>query len=177
MEPMEMKALNPSWIERLQSRIAVQSAPLWLMKPMLPGSAKRPRERRVQADVRQHHAYAVRPDDPHLSASLENLLFEFGPGRSTFLESSRDDDGTFHTRGCTFGDDSRNCCCRRGDHSKIDISWHILDRRKRLLSEDHLVTRIHWKNVTVKSVADFPVALVPRCQAFRSRRSPPPISA
>ena len=50
----------------------------------------------------------------------------------------------------TFGDDSRNRSRRSSDHSKIDISWHILDRRKSLLSENHLVTPIHWKNVTVK---------------------------
>ena len=126
---MEINALKPSWIDRLQSRIAVHSAPLWLMNPMLPGQRQRPRKRRVQADVRQHHADAIRPDDPHLAAPLENLLFEFRPGRSAFLESSRNNDCTFHTRGRTFGDNSRNCRCRRGDHGKIDL---LLARRRLL---------------------------------------------
>ena len=145
-----MKALNPSWIERLQSRIAVHSAPLWLMNPILPGNAKWPCKRRVQADVRQHDAYAVWPDDPHLSASLKNLLFEFRPGRPTFLESSRDNDRTLHTRGCTFGDNSRNCRCRRGDYGKIDGVRHVPDCRKRFLPEQPRVTWVYGKNATTK---------------------------
>ena len=39
MDPMETKELKPTFSRKLQSRIAVQSAPLWLMKPTLPGRA------------------------------------------------------------------------------------------------------------------------------------------
>src|ERR1022692_4969738 len=39
IEPIEIKALKPTNSRRLQSRTAVQSAPLWLMKPTLPGRA------------------------------------------------------------------------------------------------------------------------------------------
>ena len=39
IEPMETNALNPTFSRRLQSRTAVQSAPLWLIKPTLPRRA------------------------------------------------------------------------------------------------------------------------------------------
>ena len=39
IEPSEIKALKPTFSFRLQSRTAVQSAPLWLMKPTVPGRA------------------------------------------------------------------------------------------------------------------------------------------
>ena len=89
------------------------------------GQRERLCERRVQTDVRQHHADAIRPDDPHLPASFENLLFEFSTSRSALLESSRDNHRAFHIRSRTFGDDSRNCRRRRGDHSEIDFLRHV----------------------------------------------------
>ncbi len=39
IEPSETNALKPTFSFKLQSRIAVQSAPLWLMNPTLPGRA------------------------------------------------------------------------------------------------------------------------------------------
>jgi hypothetical protein len=39
MEPRETKALKPTFSRRLQSRTAVQSAPLWLRNPTVPGRA------------------------------------------------------------------------------------------------------------------------------------------
>ena len=39
MEPTETKALKPTISFKLQSRTAVQRAPLWLMKPTEPGRA------------------------------------------------------------------------------------------------------------------------------------------
>ncbi len=39
MEPMEMNELKPTFSRKLQSRIAVQRAPLWLMNPTDPGRA------------------------------------------------------------------------------------------------------------------------------------------
>ena len=67
---METKALKPTFSRKLQSRTAVQSAPLWLMKPTLPGRAialAKVAFRRVRG---AHHAQAVRADDPHLAARL-----------------------------------------------------------------------------------------------------------
>jgi hypothetical protein len=81
-------------------------------------------ERRVQADVRQHHAYAIRSDDPHLPASFENLLFEFHPSRSRLFESGRDDHRAFNPGSRALGDNSWNRRCRRGDHSEVDALWY-----------------------------------------------------
>jgi len=39
IDPTETNALNPTFSSRLQSRTAVQSAPLWLMNPTLPERA------------------------------------------------------------------------------------------------------------------------------------------
>ena len=39
MEPVETNALKPTISRRLQSRIAVHNAPLWLRNPMEPGRA------------------------------------------------------------------------------------------------------------------------------------------
>jgi len=107
---MEMNALNPSWIDTLQSRIAVQSAPLWLMKPIVPGNAS------GFANV------------AHLAAPFENLLFEFRPGRSAFLESRRDNDRPFHARCRTFGNDFRNRGSRCRNDGKIHRFRRVTDR-------------------------------------------------
>src|ERR687897_63354 len=42
IEPTETKALKPTLARKLQSSTAVQRAPLWLRKPMLPGRAMAP---------------------------------------------------------------------------------------------------------------------------------------
>jgi hypothetical protein len=39
MEPTETNPLNPTFSRRLQSRMAVHNAPLWLRKAMFPGRA------------------------------------------------------------------------------------------------------------------------------------------
>src|SRR5581483_4941340 len=39
IEPMDTNALNPTFSRRLQSRIALHNAPLWLMNATLPGRA------------------------------------------------------------------------------------------------------------------------------------------
>src|SRR5579862_1362286 len=39
MDPVETKALNPTISRRLQSRMAVHKAPLWLRNPIEPGRA------------------------------------------------------------------------------------------------------------------------------------------
>jgi hypothetical protein len=39
MEPIEIKALNPTFSRKLQSKMDVQSAPLWLINPTLPERA------------------------------------------------------------------------------------------------------------------------------------------
>ena len=39
IEPTETQALKPTFSRKLQSSTAVSSAPLWLMKPTLPGRA------------------------------------------------------------------------------------------------------------------------------------------
>ena len=133
---MEMNALNPTLFDKLQSRIAVQSAPLWLMNPILPGKRQRLGEGRVQTDVRQHHANAVRPDDSHPAALRENLFFQFRASRSAFLETGGNDDRAFHVRGRAFGHNSRHRRRRRSDDGKIDIFRHVADFRKRFLSEN-----------------------------------------
>ena len=55
-------------------------------EPYVARQRERLGECRVQTDVRQHHANAIRPNDPHLPASLENLLFKLCPSRPGFFE-------------------------------------------------------------------------------------------
>ena len=61
IEPMDMNALKPTFSCKLQSSTAVQSAPLWLRKPTLPGRAM------VVANV------AFRPVNGHMTPR------QFGP--------------------------------------------------------------------------------------------------
>ena len=72
----------------------MQSAPLWLMNPTLPGRAIAAGERGVQPAERAHHAQAVRPDQPHPAAPglLEDPALELGPVRPDLLEPGRDHD-------------------------------------------------------------------------------------
>ena len=95
---MEMKALKPSWIDRLQSRIAVQSAPLWLMKPMLPGSASGFANVAFKPMCGSITPTQFGPMIRILPRSRENLFFQLRTGRSALFESGRDNDRAFHSR-------------------------------------------------------------------------------
>ena len=94
MEPMETKALKPTFSRKLQSSTAVHSAPLWLMKATLPGRATERAKGRVQPANRIHHAQAVRADEPHLAANgLRDLPLQLLAVLAGLLEAGRDDDG------------------------------------------------------------------------------------
>ena len=72
----------------------MQSAPLWLRKPTLPGLRHGGGEGGVQAGQRAHHAQAVRADDPHPAAPrlLQDLPLQLRALGPDLLEAGRDDD-------------------------------------------------------------------------------------
>ena len=106
---METKALKPTISLKLQSSTAVHSAPLWLMKPTLPGRAMPRREGGVQAGERAHHAQAVGADDAHVALArfLEQLPLQLRALRPDFLEAGRDHDRRLDARRRALPDDSR----------------------------------------------------------------------
>ena len=78
MEPMETKALKPTFSRKLQSSTAVHRAPLWLMKATLPGRATLWAKVAFRPLHRIHHAQAVGTDQPHLAANgLRDLPLQF----------------------------------------------------------------------------------------------------
>ena len=108
MEPSETKALKPTFSFKLQSRMAVQRAPLWLMKPTLPGRAMAAAKVAFKFAAGHHDAEAVRPDDAHagLGGFRQHLAFEFHAGRADFLEAGGDDDGALDARRAAILDDA-----------------------------------------------------------------------
>ena len=95
---METKALKPTISRRLQSRTAVQSAPLWLMKPTLPGRAM------AAAKVAFSPCSGLitpRQLGPTMRMSAaarlgQDLAFQFAPGGADLLEAGRNHDGGLH---------------------------------------------------------------------------------
>ncbi len=65
---METKALKPTFSCRLQSSTAVHRAPLWLIKPTLPGRAMVLAKVAFRPLSGRHHSQAVRSDDAHVAA-------------------------------------------------------------------------------------------------------------
>src|SRR5262245_23468931 len=83
IDPADTNALNPTFSRRLQSRIAVKSAPLWDERDV-PGPGHAGSEGGVEPGPGAHHPEAVRADHPHRTA-LEvgaHLLLEGDPGRA-----------------------------------------------------------------------------------------------
>ena len=103
-----MKALKPTFSPRLQSSTAVQRAPLWLMKPTLPGASHRAGKGSVEAGQRTHHAEAVRPDNAQVPSTrlFQDLLLHLGTCCAAFLETSRDDNGPFDPSLDTLGNNT-----------------------------------------------------------------------
>jgi hypothetical protein len=99
----------------------VQSAPLWLMKPTLPGRAMAPAKvafspRRGFIRPRQFG-----PNQPHVAASrlCKDLPLQLGAGRTSLFGSRRDDDGPLDAHVGALTDDARDHRRRRDDDSEI----------------------------------------------------------
>ena len=147
---MEMNALNPTRLARLQSRMAVQSAPLWLMKPMLPGSASglanvafKPMCGSI-TPTQFGPMIRIRPRCARISFSSSSA------GWSAFLESGGDDDRALHAGGRAFANDARDRC-RRAWRSRPD-RWlrKFADCPECLFPKDRRVLWIHWENAAAK---------------------------
>jgi hypothetical protein len=92
MEPMETKALKPTFSRKLQSSTAVHSAPLWLMKATLPGRATLRAKVAFSPRIGIHHAQAVGADEPHLAADdLRDLPLQLLAMLAKLLEAGRND--------------------------------------------------------------------------------------
>ena len=114
------------------------------------GQSERFGKRCIQTDVRQHHADAVRTDDPHLAALGENLVFQFRASRSALFEASGDNHCAFHIRRGAFRDDRRDRARRSGDDRKIDTSRHAANRWASLLSKDRFPIWINRKQIALE---------------------------
>ena len=156
IEPIETKRLNPTFSRRLQSSTAVHRAPLWLMKPTLPGRAIADGEGGVDARDRAHDAEAVGADDAHRPAArfLENLPLQLGAGLAGLLETGRDDDRAFHAGVDALADDAGHGRRRRDDDGEIDGVGHRRDRRVRLDAEHARALRVDRKDRAAERVAD-----------------------
>ena len=131
MEPTETKALKPTSSCCAQSRIAVQSAPLWLMNATLPGTRHAVRgEGGIETADRIHHAQAVRADHAHAAAAelLQNLAFEFLAVLAVFLESGGNDDRAAHSRGHALPDHRGHAVRRSHDDGQVDGLGNVLAR-------------------------------------------------
>ena len=92
---METKALKPTFSCKLQSSTEVQSAPLWLMKPTMPGRAM-PLAKVALMPV--SGLITPRQLGPMMrmrrgAGRGENFLLQLGAFRADLLEAGRDDDG------------------------------------------------------------------------------------
>ena len=130
IEPMEMNALKPTISRKLQSRMAVHRAPLWLKKPTLPG-APCPRRTWRSGPSADHHAQAVRADnaDARLLRFGQQIALELFAALAGFLETRRDDDRRLHTDLAALADHAGDRLRGRHDHGQIDLRGNVLHRR------------------------------------------------
>ena len=105
---METKELKPTFSLRLQSRMAQQSAPLWLRNADLARTGDAGGEGGIQAEARVHDPEAIRPDEPHGAAPREQSPLEFNAGLADFPEACGNHNRAAHTRGGAIGDDRRH---------------------------------------------------------------------
>ena len=82
-------------------------------------------EGRVQTEVRNHKAAAIRPNHPHWAAACDNLLFELHPDGPGFSEAGRNDYCARDSRFLAFADYVWNGERGRSDHGQIDCGWDI----------------------------------------------------
>ena len=170
---MEMKALNPSWIERLQSRIAVQSAPLWLMNPMLPGNAK------GFANV------AFKPMCGSITPTQFGPMIRIFPRRLRICFSSSAPAGPHSLNPAEmitapFTSAAAHSATIPGTvaagvaiTARSTFLWHVADCWKRFLPEQPRVIWIYWETRDRETIADFPISARPTLPGF----SLAPISA
>ena len=123
---MEIKALKPTFSRRLQSRMAVQRAPDWLMKPRVPGLAMVLAKVALRPGVGHHHPQAVGANQAHLAFArlFEHLAFEFDARRAGFLEAGRNNDRARDACGHTFADETRDGGGRGGDDGQVHLLGH-----------------------------------------------------
>ena len=92
---METKALKPTISLRLQSRTAVHSAPLWLMKPTMPGRAMAVAKVAFRPESGLITPRQLGPMMRMLAALRlgQQLALQLGAFGADFLEAGGDDDG------------------------------------------------------------------------------------
>ena len=124
---METKALKPTFSCKLQSRMAVQSAPLWLMKPTLPGRAIPLAKVALRPVMRAHDAQAVRADHAHVPATclFQDLPLQLGACRASLLEACGNHDGPAHPALGALPDHIRHGRRRCDDNREIDRGGHV----------------------------------------------------
>ena len=158
IEPTETNALKPTFSRRLQSRIAVHNAPLWLMNPTLPGSAMlaakvalrptcgriTPRQFGPMIRILPRRACArtcfssSTPASPHSLKPAEIMIAPLAPA-STHSPMMP---GT--VRG------------RRNDDCEVDRMFHLADFRNSGNAEHSRPLEIHWNDFAAE-VARFQI--------------------
>ena len=128
MEPIETKALKPTIPRRLQSSMAVHRAPLWLMKPTLPGRAMPAAKvalRPVSGLITPRQLGPMMRMLPR-RASIR-LAFQFQSGRADLLEAGRNDDGALDAFLGAFADDAGHAGGRRDDDGQVHLLGYVGD--------------------------------------------------
>ena len=142
---MEMKALNPSWFVRLQSRIARAERAALADESDIAGSASGCAKVAFKPMMRQHHADAVWSNDPHRAARVGDLLFQLAPAFADLLEAGGNDDRAFHSGRDAIAHDLRHGRCLGGDDGEINRGRHVADLRERPLTKNGGVCGIYRK--------------------------------
>ena len=136
-----MKALNPSWFVRLQSRIGTALAD----ESDVARTRERLHKRRVEAEMGQHHADAVWPDNPHRAARVGDLFFQLTPAFADLLEAGGNDDRAFHSGRDALAHGLRHGRCLGGDDGEINCGRHVADLRERPLTKNGGVCGVYRK--------------------------------
>ncbi len=95
--------------------------------------------------MRQHHADAVWPDDPHRAARVGDLLFQLAPAFADLLEAGGNDDRAFHSGRDALAHGLRNGRGLGGDDGEINCGRHVADLRERPLTKNGGVCGIYRK--------------------------------
>src|SRR5450631_100043 len=154
MEPIETKALKPTSSCRLQSRIAAQSAPLWLINPTLPGRAMAFAKvafspdsglmmpRQLGPTTRIPRAFSI------IWRSSSTTLF------SGLFETSGDDDRTLDPNLCALIDNAGHGLRRRHNDGQVYWLGHIQHTLVGLDAEYMRPPRIHRKHRSSEGSVD-----------------------
>ncbi len=153
IEPVETIALKPARSARLQSRIAVNSAPLWLRNATLPGNAMSCANvalSPISGFIRPRQFGPINRVAPPLQFRLD-LFFERRTFRSFFLEARGDHNDRFCVCPNAFGDNAWYRACRCHHNNEVNGFRNCSDRRVTWKTKYFRAARIHGIDASLVS--------------------------